>query len=206
MLFEAMTGLRTCEILKWRTDAGPDDPGYVTPDGKSLRVWRCKGQHSVNPFVKVHEGLAAALAAHREWKAAHYPESTWFFPGHERAENRPVHKGALAHSLRRLHKQGEGKKYTSHGMRAFYVTVRRSHGVTDSQIAFEIGHTSGGTTLAAVYGGVPPHWLTGEGPRMAWLPTSKCAWESIKVEPTGLQHQVQSNGAPAACPPQALAA
>jgi hypothetical protein len=24
LLFEAMTGLRTCEILKWRTDAGPD--------------------------------------------------------------------------------------------------------------------------------------------------------------------------------------
>ena len=28
-LFEAITSLRTCEGLKWRTDAGPDDPRYV---------------------------------------------------------------------------------------------------------------------------------------------------------------------------------
>jgi hypothetical protein len=79
-LFEAMTGLRTCEVLKWRTDAGPDDPGYVTQDGKSLRVWRCKGQHAVNPFVKVHDGLAALLIAHRKWKEECCQESPWYFP------------------------------------------------------------------------------------------------------------------------------
>jgi hypothetical protein len=28
--------------------------------------------------------------------------------------------------------------------------------------------------------GVPPHWLTGEGPQMSWLPAGKLAWESIK--------------------------
>ena len=203
-LFESMTGLRTCEVLKWRTDAGPDDPGYVTPDGKSLRVWRCKGQHSVNPFVKVHDGLAAALDAHRKWKQAFYPDSSWFFPGHKLEENQSVDKGALAHALRRL--SGKmGKKLTSHGCRAFYVTVRRSHGMTDSQIAFEIGHTSGGATLAAVYGGVPPHWQT-DCPKMSWLPvTGKPAWESIKP-PRVPRRPAQNTGAPGECPLPALAA
>jgi integrase len=178
-LFEAMTGLRTCEVLKWRTDAGPDDPGYVTPDGKSLRVWRCKGQHAVNPFVKVHAGLAALLIAHRKWKEECRQESPWYFPSPRGTEGN-VGKRALAHALWRLHLKNGIKKFTSHGSRAFYVTVRRSHGIPDSQIAFEIGHTSGGATLATVYGGVPPHWLTGEGPQMSWLPTGKPAWESIK--------------------------
>ena len=177
-LFEAMTGLRSCEVLKWRTDAGPDDPGYVTPDGKSLRVWRCKGQHAVNPFVQVHNGLSALLNAYRKWKEDRYPNSPWYFPS-SRTNEGPVGKGALAHALRRLHLKGKTKKITSHGGRAFYVTVRRSHGIPDPQIAFEIGHTSAGATLAAVYGGVPPHWLTGEGPRMDWLPSGKPAWELI---------------------------
>jgi hypothetical protein len=55
-------------------------------------------------------------------------------------------------------------KVTSRGLRAFNVTMRRSHGVLDSQIAFEIGHTSGGQTLARVYGGVLPAWLEGKAP------------------------------------------
>lgn len=205
-LFEAMTGLRTCEILKWRTDAGPNDAGYVTPDGKSLRVWRCKCQASVNPFVKVHDGLVALLDAHREWKQTFYPNSPWYFPGHSKDGAHPVDKGALAHALRRLHEILKLKKLTSHGCRAFYVTVRRSHGMTDAQIAFEIGHTSGGATLAAVYGGVPPHWLTGEGPKMSWLPINgQPAWKSIKP-PGAPRRPVHSSGAPSECPPQALAA
>ena len=50
----------------------------------------------------------------------------------------------------------------------------------DNQIAYEIGHSSGGSTLEAVYGGVPPHWRKGEGPRMKWLPSNgKPAWEVL---------------------------
>jgi hypothetical protein len=72
----------------------------------------------------------------------------------------------------------------SHGMRAFYVTVRRSHGIPDNQIAWEIGHTSAGKTLASVYGGVPPHWLTDEGPKLNWLPTTNPpAWQAIPKNP-----------------------
>ena len=48
ILFEAATGVRTVEALKWRTDAKPYQPGWITPDGKSLSVWRAKNQQAVN--------------------------------------------------------------------------------------------------------------------------------------------------------------
>lgn len=66
-------------------------------------------------------------------------------------------KAALAHALRRLREKDLIKrKITPHGARAWFVTVRRSHGAPDSQIALEIGHTSGGSTLSSVYGGGYP--------------------------------------------------
>ena len=137
LLFEAYTGLRTAEVLMW----GQDGFGEVLQGGTFLRCWRCKGQYSVNPYVDVHPGLRALLEAHARWKAANYPESKTFFPSHCGGE--VVDEGALAHALRRI--CAGGKKFTSHGMRAFYVLVRRSQGATDAQIAFEIGHTSGGS-------------------------------------------------------------
>ena len=178
LLFTAYTGQRTCELLRLRTDAGADEPGHVTQEGSCLRVWRAKGQDMVNPFCAVHEGLAALLKAHKAWLKARYPDSPWFFPG--RSPDQVVDKGALAHALRRLKSKGLiSRKITPHGGRAFFVTVRRSHGGTDSQIALEIGHTSGGSTLSAVYGGVPPDWIRGGGPQMAWLPSGAPAWSDL---------------------------
>lgn len=202
-LFEAMTGLRTCEALRLRTDAAPYEPGWITPDGKSLCVRRAKGQHNVNPFVEIRDGLRAVLDALFAWKAKRYPKSPWFFPSNQ-DPNKHVGSTALAHALLRVCKK-LGRKVTSHGFRAFYVTVRRSHGVSDVQIAFEIGHTTGGTTLAAVYGGVPPHWLTGDGPKLSWMPTGKPAWEALMQEEVP-QDQPQSTAAPVECQPQAIAA
>ena len=202
-LVEAMTGLRTCEVLQLRTDAAAYEPGWVTPDGLSLCIRRAKGQENVNPFVKIHEGLRAVLDELTAWKGRRYPKSPWFFPSPEDRRS-AVGSTALAHALLRVSKK-LGKKITSHGFRAFYVTARRSHGISDVQIAFEIGHTTGGTTLAAVYGGVPPHWLTGEGPKMSWLPTGKPAWEALSQaeEP---QRPAQNIVAPGECLPQAEAA
>lgn len=182
MLAEAYCGLRGCEVLKWRANAGADDPGYVTSDGKSLRVWRCKNQHLNNPYISVNAGMAALLEAHRKWKVKYYPESDWFFPGHEKDSNRPVSKSALAHALRRISKD-RPRKIKPHGNRAFYVTVRRSWGTLDSQIAVEIGHSSGGSTLENVYGGVPPNWLSGEAPKLNWLPAHrKPAWDVLEFD------------------------
>ena len=62
-LLEAMTGLRTCEALQLRADAAPYEPGWITPDGKSLCVRRAKGQQNVNPFVEIRDGLRSVLDA-----------------------------------------------------------------------------------------------------------------------------------------------
>ena len=77
MLFEAATGLRTVEALKFHTDAKPYEPGWITPDGKPLYVWRAKNLQAVNPFVRVHEGLVAILKAHQQWKKDRFPDSPW---------------------------------------------------------------------------------------------------------------------------------
>jgi integrase len=200
MMFEAFTGLRTCEALRMRMDAQPYEAGWITNDGKSLCVRRAKNQEAVNPFVRIHEGLAAWLKAHREWHQQRYPDSPWFFPNYRDPDNKCANSGALGHALK-LRREKIGKKITSHAMRAFYVTARRSHGIPDVQIAYEIGHTSAGKTLASVYGGVPPHWLLEEGPKLKWLPESgKPAWEAINSALTGPQCPAQNNGVPAACP------
>jgi integrase len=177
LLFTAYTGQRTCEILKLRIGAGPDEPGSIMENGKCLRVWRAKGQDIVNPFCSVHEGLEGLIVAHKRWIALRYPETPWFFPGRGGAEL--VDKAALAHALKRFREKGLIKRrITPHGARAFFVTVRRSQGAPDSQIALEIGHTSGGSTLSAVYGGVPPEWVRGGGPKMSWLP-GQPAWSDL---------------------------
>jgi integrase len=201
MTFEAFTGLRTCEALQMRTNAQPYEPGWITADGKSMCVRRAKNQESVNPFVRIHEGLAAWVIAHKEWKQQRYPDSPWFFPNYRDPDGKPADNGALGHALR-LRLDKIGRKITSHGMRAFYVTVRRSNGIPDIQIAYEIGHTSAGKTLASVYGGVPPHWLTEDGPKLKWLPESgKPAWEAISSKPAEPQHPAQNSAVPDACPP-----
>jgi integrase len=197
-VFENNTGLRTIEALRLRTDAEPFTEGWISPDGKSLCVRRAKGQSNVNPFVAVHDGLKEWLEAHKRWKEEFYPDSPWYFPS-PYDPSQPADISALSHALCRLRKpSGRGKKkqpakikrkIISHGCRAFYVTVRRSHGISDVQIGWELGHTSLGKTLADVYGGVPPHWLIGDGPKMSWLPTGKRVWaeteELERTKPTG---------------------
>ena len=181
MLAEAYSGLRGCEVLKWKASAKPGQSGFVTHDGQSMAVWRCKNQHFNNPYIHLHEGMAAMLEAHGKWHEKYYASNEWFFPGREREAHQPVTDKALSHALRRVCKNRE-RTIKPHGNRAFYVTVRRSWGVPDNQIAYEIGHGSGGSTLESVYGGVPPHWRKGEGPKMNWLPTNaKPAWNVLEL-------------------------
>ena len=184
MLAEAYSGLRGCEVLKWKANAKAGQFGFVTEDGKTMAVWRCKNQQCNNPYVYLHEGMAAMLEAHRKWHEKYYPINEWFFPGRERETGRPVSDKALSHALRRICKKRE-RQIKPHGNRAFYVTVRRSWGVPDNQIAYEIGHSSGGCTLETVYGGVPPHWIKGEGPKMSWLPRDRePAWDLLELDGT----------------------
>jgi hypothetical protein len=134
--------------------------------------------------VNVHEGLQALLEAHKEWKAENYSDSPHFFPSHCGGV---VDKGALAHALRRITPKLK-KKLTSHGMRAFYVLVRRSQGATDEQIAWELGHQSNGACIRSTYGGVPENWKNGGGPNLKWLPsTIKPAWQTIPPRHNGMK-------------------
>jgi hypothetical protein len=175
-LIEAMTGLRGQEPLCW----GEGIFGQLTPDGKNVQVWREKGQHHVNPYCNVNEGLKAVLDAHASWKSENYPVRPEFFPSHCGGT---VSKGALAKALRRLLKKGVLKrKLIPHGTgRAFYVLVRRSHGVSDEKIAFELGHKSNGACIRTTYGGVPQSWRDGNGPKLTWLPTKVAvAWAELE--------------------------
>jgi hypothetical protein len=67
----------------------------------------------VNPFVNILDGLKACLDALKIWHEKQHANLSWFFP---EFDGTPVCRKSLA--------KLEGKKLTSHGMRAFYVTAR----------------------------------------------------------------------------------
>ena len=181
-LFEALTGLRTGEALALRMDAAPNEPGWLTEDGGSLCVRRSKKAGRENPFVEVHDGLKVLLVAHRAWHQGRHASSPWFFPG--RDSQSKLTTCALTHGLTRLYReQAIARKLTSHGLRAFYVLVRRSNGILDTQIAWEVNHIGGVGTLEKSYGGVPQHWRDGKSPRLSWLPQGPLAWASLLAPP-----------------------
>jgi integrase len=162
MLIGALTGLRTSELLRLRMKAEPQKAGYI--DSQALWLDRSKG--GVNPWVVIHADLDACLRAHRRWHKLTCRKSPWWFPGETPA--RTVDKGALTHALHRLTAERQRPAVTPHGLRAYFVTVRRSQGISDAQIAAEIGDKTGASIVAEVYGAVPPNW---QGfPGLAWTP------------------------------------
>jgi integrase len=191
LLLEAFTGCRTSEILALRWDAQrAGDPGFQ--DGAWLWLRRCKG--GVNPFALIHPALRALLDALAVWRRDLCPKTPWYCPS-PRDARRPVDRSGLAHALRHAGPAVLGRRITSHGMRSFYVTVRRSQGVTDAQIAAEIGDSTGASLIASTYGSVPPNWRA-EAP-LAWLPaTHPAAWHTIphttRHTKSGMSHAVPS--------------
>ena len=65
-------------------------------------------------------------------------------------------------------------KATTHGMRSYYVNVRRSQGAADSEIALEIGHSSN-HQIFETYGEVLPI-------KIGWKPDGHPAWERFQDE------------------------
>lgn len=200
LLYEGMTGLRSEETVRLRIDARPDEPGGITEDGQSLCVRRAQKSKKQNSYVLIHKGLKRVMQAHRIWHAQRYPLSPWYFPGRDKRSQKHIDKDVLTKALGRLYKifvdfrdqepdpkkfpsvPHLTKKYTSHGAgRAFYVLVRRSHGISDAQIAFELNQTGGVGTLEQVYGLPPEHWKDGRSPKLSWLPSKEYfAWKQIK--------------------------
>jgi integrase len=178
LLFACMFGNRTEELLSMRTDAEPEKPGWISTDGGTLYVRRCKNPKIENPTAAISPEHRQLLDAHKVWHTERYPESPWYFPGRDRTKAGSLDENALGQALRKRSAKAKAAR-TPHGCRAVYVKVRRSNGVSDAQIAIEINHTSGVATLEAVYGGVPPAWLAGSGPKMKWIP-GEPAWAKIK--------------------------
>lgn len=169
LIFEAFTGCRTSEALALRWDAEPEQPGYI--DGDHLWLHRSKG--GVNPFAQIHEPLKELLQVMRAWHLERTPDCPYFIAGRDKLG--PMAPHSLTHALKRL-----PGSYTSHGMRAYYVTVRRSQGIGDAQIAAEIGDKSGASIIVSTYGSVPPNWQGRKG--LGWLPAKgKPAWGVLPV-------------------------
>jgi integrase len=201
ILLEAMTGCRTSEILKLRWDAKHrGEAGFI--EGDWLWISRSKG--GVKPFCQIHPALKETLRWLKAWRNARHPESPWFLPSSRKTngaprKNRvtgilPVALKSLTHALADAGKKVAGAKRTSHGLRAFYVTVRRSQGITDAQIADEIGDKSGASIITSTYGAVPPNWRGAA--KLSWMPGKGCkpAWESLGGMPSGMRTVLSKNG------------
>lgn len=197
-LCEAMTGLRTNEALALRTDARADEPGGISEDGETLCVRRSKTTRTESPFIEVHNGLRSFLNAHAIWKRLRFPESPWYFPGRDHEGAKPVYAGSLTNALRFLFRGGKvPKQIKSHGMRAFYVWVRRSQGISDTQIAWEINHVGGVSTLEKVYGTPAQHWGKRKAAKVSWLPKGNPGWvellNRLQVEARAAKQQAKRN-------------
>lgn len=181
LLLEAMTGCRTSEVLKLRWNAGPGQPGHIEGDW----LWLARSKGGVNPFVKLHPALKQTLDALKRWRQWRYPTSPWFLPGLRHKGQHPVTACSLNHALAIAGPLIARAHRTSHGLRAYYVTVRRSQGISDAQIAAEIGDKSGASIIVSTYGAIPPNWQGRAG--MDWLQKgAKPAWSVLAGMPTGI--------------------
>lgn len=165
-LIEAMTGLRTHEALMLRMDAKPTEPGYV--NGEWLHVHR--GKRGMFPVVRLHDDLRECISAHHRWHATRYPDSRWWFPGRDGVT--PVHTTSLPHALKAVCRELGIRPFTSHGLRAFFVTLHRRAGFRDEEVAQLIGDRSV-ALIHQTYG----ERAVGEAP-LSWRPsTGDPAWK-----------------------------
>jgi integrase len=179
-LILAMTGCRTSEILQLRMDATAHQAGHIENDW--LWVKRAKG--GCNPYVVIHPALRQCIEAHHRWHAARYPDAPFWFPTAKRSSKTGVvDPTSLIHAIARVAGALGLAPRTGHGLRAYYVTMRRNAGISDGQIAAEIGDRSV-ALIATTYGAIPPGWRG--GPDLTWLPTDGTppAWaDSFLVRP-----------------------
>lgn len=188
LLLEAMTGCRTREILRLRWDAKQikvdswgqpvGEPGFI--QGGFLHLHRAKG--GVNPKAQIHPDLQDTLDAMRQWRISRgYGNSPWFIPSNVDPQ-KVVAKCSLTHSLMRLAPKiaGEGQARTSHGLRAYYVTARRSQRIPDAQIAAEIGDKTGAAIIASTYGGLPEIFQSKDAKPLGWA-AQEPAWAALDL-------------------------
>lgn len=181
ILLTALTGCRTSEVLRLRWDAVPRGAGFQ--DGDWLWVERSKG--GVNPFALITPELRTCLNALACWRDRNHPGHPFYLPS-PTARLKAVQEDWLKHALPIAAQVVCGRHVTPHGLRAFYVTARRSQGVSDAQIAAEIGDATGAAIIASTYGAVPPNWRGGGAAEVGWVP-ERCApaWEHFDTPSDG---------------------
>ena len=164
MLIEALTGCRTVEIRELPRDAEEGQPGYF--DRKRLYIRRSKkGRY---PFVVMTPHLYELLTLCREWSRVRFPYSKHLLPGRDGVN--PVGATSLVKWFEKYAAKVKGPKYTSHGMRAFFVRATRSQGIGDSvdnaqsvdeEIAKRLGHApgTGAALVQRTYGESEPDFV-----------------------------------------------
>ena len=173
LLFTCFTGCRTSEVLRLRLDAaGADDAGFVQFSQKDpVQGFLFLGRRSkggINPWAMIGPEFDKMLEAFHRWHAARYPKSPWYFPSY--SGETALNRFALGRALRSACTQLNLPRITPHGLRSFYVTKRRSDGVSDTVIAGEIGDQTV-LLMQTTYGSRPPNW-TGGNP-IGWVPMDK---------------------------------
>jgi len=180
MLLEALTGLRRVEPLMLRWDAVQLSPGRWQPGaqikdsaGRQLLIVQ-RAKSGRNPGIVIHPALADFLSAWRQWTADHHPAHPYYFPGQR--NDTPHRLDQLGRDMQDAAQALGLPKRTSHGLRAFYVSARRSQGADDLTIAAELGQRSGAALVASTYG--DPQNIQGDH-RLDWLPkdATKPAWK-----------------------------
>jgi integrase len=175
LLIEAMTGCRTSEVLRLRWDTkNQNQAGFIEGDW----LWLNRSKGGVKPFAFIHPALRECIEALKRWRAWRKLKSPWWIPS-GRVKGAPLDRGSLTHGLKRAAKALGQSHRTSHGLRAFYVTMRRSEGISDAQIADELGDKTGAAIVTSTYGAVPPNWRGSEA--LSWLPKGKPAWTVLKL-------------------------
>ena len=196
LLCSALTGLRPGEpgFLLRRTVASAEGvrrPGAwytIDQDGSpvtKLAVSRLK--HGQNLAVVVRPALREFLEAWEAWLDAHLPTCQHLFPDPNTAGQPLVpvgdsgRTGTLRHRLNAACSAlGVGERHP-HGMRAFYVRVRRAMGMDDATIASELGQSGGEGLIRRTYG--DPQDVRGDR-AFDWLPsTGEPCWKSLRAAP-----------------------
>ena len=79
LLFAAMTGCRTSELLRLRLDASnPDHAGFMS--GNFLFLGR-RSKSGVHPYSQIVPEFQEMIECFLRWHKDRYPSSPWFFPG-----------------------------------------------------------------------------------------------------------------------------
>lgn len=168
--------------------------------GRKMLVVREKG--GCNPAIDLSPAALDFLAAWRTYTAARWPESPWMFPDpistrypacrrdvvldywSARGLPMPARSGShcrrdplCGHTRDAARRLGLGR-IVPHGMRAYYVAVRRSQGAPDAIIGAELGHTGGARLITSTYGTADQVFGLGH---LDFLPTSTpVAWTILE--------------------------